>query len=111
MEATMMIRVNNVVRWATLLAIPLLGAGSCMAPASDRRLKRDIAKVGMLGGDIDLYRYRYLWNDEMFVGVMAQDLLDIRPDAVVHRDDGYLAVDYSRLGTRLQSWREWQAAQ
>jgi len=105
----MIIRVNNVLRWATLTALPLLAAGC--TTVSDRRLKRDIAKVGVLDGDIDLYRYRYLWNDEMFVGVMAQDLLDIRPDAVVHRDDGYLAVDYSRLGTRLQSWREWQAAQ
>ena len=108
----MMIRVNGVLRWATLLAIPLLGAMSCAPTAvSDRRLKRNITKVGVLNGDIDLYRYQYLWGEEEFVGVMAQDLLGIRPDAVVQRDDGYLAVDYAKLGTKLQTWQEWRSAQ
>jgi hypothetical protein len=107
----MMIRVNGILRWATLIAIPLLGAMSCApAPPSDRRLKRNIAKVGVPDGDIDLYRYQYLWSDEEYVGVMAQDLLGIRPDAVVQRDDGYLAVDYAKLGTKLQTWKEWRSA-
>jgi hypothetical protein len=106
----MMIRVNGILRWATLLAIPLLGAASCGPVYSDRRLKHKITRVGVLGGDIDLYRYQYLWSDEEYVGVMAQQLLGSRPDAIVRPDDGYLAVDYAKLGTRLQTWKEWRAA-
>jgi hypothetical protein len=105
-------RIDSILRWAAIMAIPLLGAASCVpAGPSDRRLKRNITKVGVLDGDIDLYRYQYLWSDEVFVGVMAQDLLDIRPDAVVLRPDNHFAVDYAKLGTRLQTWDEWRAAQ
>jgi hypothetical protein len=107
----MMIRLNGILRWATLLAIPLLGAASCGPVYSDRRLKRNITKVGVINGDVDLYRYRYLWSDQEFVGVMAQDLLCSRPDAVARGNDGYLAVDYLKLGTRLRTWREWRSAQ
>jgi hypothetical protein len=107
---TIMTRVNGIIRVAIIVAIPILTASSCLPATSDRRLKRDIAKLGPLDGDIDLYRYRYLWDDQEYVGVMAQDLLEARPDAVVKSADGYLAVDYARLGTRLMTWQEWQAA-
>lgn len=77
---------------------------------SDRRLKADIVQVGMLTKDIPLYRFRYIWGDEVFVGVMAQDVLAVRPDAVVMGSHGYYAVDYAALGTRMMRWEEWQAA-
>jgi hypothetical protein len=106
-----MIRLNGIVRIAIIVAIPILAASSCLpAPPSDRRLKRDIAKLGPLDGDIDLYRYRYLWDDQEYVGVMAQELLEVRPDAVVKGANGYLAVDYAKLGTRLMTWQEWNEA-
>jgi hypothetical protein len=76
---------------------------------SDRRLKADIVQVGMLTKDIPLYRYRYIWGDEVFVGVMAQDVLAVRPDAVVTASNGYYAVNYAALGTRMMRWDEWQA--
>jgi hypothetical protein len=76
---------------------------------SDIRLKRDIAQVGRLGNGLGLYRYRYLWSDTFYVGVMAQEVALIRPDAVVHGLDGYLRVDYSRLGLHLMTLPEWEA--
>jgi hypothetical protein len=79
------------------------------AVLSDQRLKTDIVQVGMLGDDIPLYRFRYLWSDEVFVGVMAQDLLALRPDALVVGSDGFYRVDYATLGTRMMHWGEWQA--
>jgi hypothetical protein len=80
-----------------------------VAALSDRRLKTDIVEVGMLTDDIPLYRFRYLWSDEVFVGVMAQDLLALRPDAVLVGNDGFYRVDYAALGTRMMRWEEWQA--
>jgi outer membrane immunogenic protein len=84
---------------------------SSPAPAlSDARLKRDIVLVGRLDDGLGLYSYRYLWSDTVYVGVMAQEVALIRPDAVVRGAlDDYLRVDYSRLGLKLMTLPEWDA--
>jgi Chaperone of endosialidase len=92
-----------------------VGAGQCTAGrevcfASDRRLKRDIKQVARLDNGLGLYRYRYNWSDQVYVGVMAQEVALVRPDAVVRGADGYLRVDYSRLGLHLMTWQEWMAS-
>jgi hypothetical protein len=82
-----------------------LGCNPC--PISDIRLKRDVALLDRLPNGPGLYRYRYLWSDTVYVGVMAQELAGSVPDAVVTGADGYLRVDYSRLGVPLRTWDEW----
>jgi hypothetical protein len=76
---------------------------------SDARLKRDIALIGRLDDGLGLYRYRYLWSDTVYVGVMAQEVALIHPDAVIHGFDGYLRVNYSRLGLQLLTFSQWDA--
>ena len=41
-----------------------------------------------LPSGIGLYRYRYVWSDQVYVGVMAQEVAAIEPDAVVSGPDG-----------------------
>jgi Chaperone of endosialidase len=84
--------------------------GSLTFSFSDRRLKRDIIELSRLGNGIGLYRYRYSWSDQLYVGVMAQEVAEIVPDAVLRGADGYLRVDYVRLGLKLQTWDEWTAS-
>jgi outer membrane immunogenic protein len=80
-------------------------------PPSDFRLKRDIVLIGRLDDGLGLYRYRYVWSDTVFVGVMAQEVALIHPEAVVRAaTDDYLRVDYSRLGLRLMTWPQWEIA-
>ena len=86
------------------------GCGAGGGSISDIRLKRDIAQVGELDSGINLYRYRYLWSDTIYVGVMAQEVAEVVPEAVLRGADGYLRVDYARLGLRLQTWHQWAAA-
>jgi hypothetical protein len=74
---------------------------------SDIRLKRDIERVGHLASGIALYRFRYLWSDDVFVGVMAQEVLRVAPEAVIRDPSGFMSVDYARLGTRMMRWDEW----
>ena len=79
-------------------------------PPSDVRLKRDITLVSRLKDSLGLYRYRYLWSDTVYVGVMAQEVALIHPEAVVRSVlDKYLRVDYSRLGLKLMTWSEWES--
>src|SRR5438045_912115 len=63
---------------------------------SDARLKRDVVHLGRLDNGINLYRYRYNWSDQIYVGVMAQEIVQIVPDAIDSGADGYLRVDYER---------------
>jgi hypothetical protein len=46
--------------------------------------------------DLPIYAYEYVWGGPRRIGVMAQDMLTIRPAAVVPMGD-YLAVDYGAL--------------
>ncbi len=64
---------------------------------SDRRLKRDIVKLGEHPRGFGIYEFRYPWDDELRTGVMADEVLPIIPEAVVRLRSGYLAVDYARL--------------
>ena len=75
---------------------------------SDKRLKRDVALLARREDGVGIYRYRYLWSDEVYVGVMAQEVAEIYPDAVERDSDGYLRVNYGRLGLRFMTWDEWQ---
>jgi hypothetical protein len=76
---------------------------------SDRLLKTDIAQVGSLRKDIPLYRFRYIDGAETYVGVMAQDVLPVMPEAISTNEQGFMLVDYAKLGTRMVPWAEWQA--
>jgi hypothetical protein len=78
---------------------------------SDIRLKRDIAPLRRLDNGLELYRFRYLWSDTAYVGVMAQEVERVRPDAVMRGADGYLRVNYDALGLKFQTYEEWSAAE
>lgn len=76
---------------------------------SDERLKRDIRKIGQLSRDIGIYRFRYAWSDQVYVGVLAQEVQKVRPDAVVEGEDGYLKVFYDRLDLEFRTLEQWEA--
>jgi hypothetical protein len=77
---------------------------------SDLRLKHDVALLGHLDNGLGFYRFSYNGSDAAYVGVMAQEVEALIPDAVVRGDDGYLRVNYGRLGFAMQSWEDWVAA-
>ncbi len=65
---------------------------------SDVRLKRDVRQIGFTAHDLPYYSFRYLDRPGVYEGVMAQDVLGVMPDAVLLGDDGYLRVNYEKLG-------------
>lgn len=75
---------------------------------SDIRLKEDIVPLARLDNGLELYRFRYKGSDRTaYVGVMAQEVQKIDPRAVSRDRDGYLMVDYDRLGLKFMTWDEW----
>lgn len=78
---------------------------------SDVRLKENTLPLGRLGNGLGMYRFRYKWSNQQYVGVMAQEVAETNPEAVVSGSDGYLRVDYGRLGLRMMTWDEWVTKQ
>ena len=76
----------------------LFGGIASGIAASDRRLKKNIFKIGtLLKGKLNLYQYRYLDNSGPFVGVMADEVSRVRPEALGPSYFGYNTVNYSLL--------------
>ena len=57
---------------------------------SDVKLKHDIALLGRLDNGIGIYRFAYNGSGRAYVGVMAQEVQALVPEAVVRGRDGYL---------------------
>jgi len=76
---------------------------------SDSRLKTDIAYIGTLPSGLGFYRFRYLGSPKLWVGVMAQEVLAVRPDAVGRTSNGYLVVDYDLIGVDCEPYDQWRA--
>lgn len=77
----------------------------CTINASDRRLKTDIIQIGEASNGLPLYEFRYRGDDAVYRGVMAQDVLQHTPAAVVQGPEAYLAVNYAMLGLELKRVR------
>jgi hypothetical protein len=76
----------------------LSGIGSLLPSGkSDARLKENIVPLGWNGG-FPVYEFSYIGRPERYIGVMAQDVLMRMPEAVVMEDDGFMAVDYRKIG-------------
>jgi hypothetical protein len=86
------------------------GGGGGMGGMSDIRAKHAISLIGHLDNGLGLYRFSYLGSDQAYVGVMAQEVEAVRPDAVIYGSDGYLRVDYDKLGFQMHNWEDWVAA-
>jgi hypothetical protein len=86
------------------------GGGGRGGRRSDIRLKQDIVPLGRLDNGLELYRFRYKGSDRTaYVGVMAQEVQQVDPSAVSRGPDGYLRVNYDRLGLKFMTWKEWLA--
>jgi hypothetical protein len=77
---------------------------------SDIRLKHDITLLGRLDNGLGFYRFSYNGSNKIYVGVMAQEVQKVMPEAVVRGRDGYLRVYYDRLGVTFESYDRWVAS-
>jgi hypothetical protein len=64
---------------------------------SDRRLKKNIKRIGTHALGIGLYTWDYLWG-QSFSGVMADEVEKVMPEAVGVHPSGFKWVNYKMLG-------------
>lgn len=83
-------------------AIGALGTvGMAAMMFSDRRLKRDLKLVGKSHNGLNIYLGRYteesgLDDGKWHLFLIAQEVQEVVPDAVVEDESGYLKVDYAK---------------
>jgi hypothetical protein len=77
---------------------------------SDLRLKHDVTLLGRLDNGLGFYRFAYDGSDKAYVGVIAQEVQTVEPEAVVVGRDGYFRVLYGRLGFKMQTYDQWIAS-
>ena len=77
---------------------------------SDITLKHDITLLGHLDNGLGFYRFSYNGSDKAYVGVMAQEVQTVMPEAVVRGSDGYLRVFYDKIGLKFQTYDQWIAS-
>ena len=76
---------------------------------SDMRLKHDIALLGRLDDGLGYYRFVYNGGHTAYVGVMAQEVQTVMPEAVIRGADGYMRVSYDLLGLPFETYEQWVA--
>jgi hypothetical protein len=76
---------------------------------SDVRLKYDVVLLGRLDDGLGYYRFTYIGGHTQYVGVMAQDVQTVMPEAVTRDTDGYLRVSYDKLGLPFETYDQWLA--
>jgi hypothetical protein len=77
---------------------------------SDIALKHDVVLLGYLDNGLGYYRFSYNGSHKSYVGVIAQEVQALLPEAVTRGRDGYLRVFYEKLGLKFQTYRDWLAS-
>ena len=72
---------------------------------SDIRVKENIDCVGEENGHT-IYEFNYIGKPERYRGVMAQDVVTYKPEAIKFNKDGYMMVDYDMLGIKMTQVKE-----
>ena len=83
------------------------GGGRAGGRRSDITVKHDIVLLGHLANGLGYYRFSYNGSDRAYVGVVAQEVQQVMPQAVVRDHDGYLRVYYDRIGVKFQTYEYW----
>lgn len=86
------------------------GGGGGGGRRSDIQLKHDVVLLGRLDNGLGFYRFTYGGSQRSYVGVIAQEVQDVAPWTVHRGPDGYLRVDYRRLGVPFQTFAQWKAS-
>ena len=83
----------------TINATGTVTCSDCVT-TSDERLKKDIVKIDNALDKVNqLNGYTFLkdGDEQRTTGVLAQELLNVLPEAVFEREDGYYAVTYGNI--------------
>jgi hypothetical protein len=86
------------------------GTAASLYNMSDIKLKTNIKQVGKLNNGIKVYTWNWteeakgIVGDQVEYGVIAQEVMEVVPEAVIEGNDGYLRVSYEALYDHAESF-------
>ncbi|WP_414462908.1 DUF3300 domain-containing protein [Hyphomicrobium sp. DY-1] len=86
------------------------GGGRGGGRRSDIRVKHEVVLLGRLSNGIGFYRFAYNGDTKLYVGVIAQEARKVAPRTVARDPQGYLTVNYDRLGVPFETYQSWLAS-
>lgn len=102
-QAFMASQANEAGMFGSIVGAGATLGGAAITAASDRRLKDNIRFCTVdPATELNLYEFNYINDpDRTFIGVMADEVMERFPQAVIEQEDGYYAVDYAELGLKM----------
>lgn len=88
-------------------ALSALGGG--LALLSDARIKENLRPVGMLFNGLTVYAFNFPGDEKTRIGLVAQEVQKLIPEAVTQTEEGLLAVDYGLASMFEEDGREAQS--
>lgn len=82
-----------------------IGSLLAMYMMSDERLKDDHGVIGETYEGIPIHSYNYKGSETPHIGVMAQDVEKIIPDAVATHPSGFKMVNYAKIAPK-PTWQD-----
>lgn len=77
----------------------LFSAGANLFSLSDKRAKINIRRIGTADNGLGVYLYQYAYGGPFTIGVLAQEVEEVNPEAVMTGEDGLLRVNYEKAFT------------
>lgn len=71
------------------------GLGALLALLSDRRIKEDIEEISELPNGLLIYTFRYIGSPMVHIGLMADEVEELHPEAVIAGPFGLRMVNYA----------------
>lgn len=78
-------------------------SGNSSVCNSDERVKENLILIGKSRMGINIYRFNYKGESEIYEGVIAQELIDTEfSSAIIIGEDGLYKVDYSKIDVEFK---------
>ena len=85
------------------IATSAVSAGASVAAAgSSKKLKDNIVKIGKSIAGHNIYKFNYKGDSRRYVGVIAEEIQQTVPEAVVTMPNGFLGVIYDLIDVQFK---------
>ena len=93
---------QNVGQAAFMDALSIAGSVASIYAASSKKLKDNIVKIGKSISGYNIYKFNYKGNSKKYIGVIAEEIQQLKPEAVRMLPNGYLGVNYNLLDVEFK---------
>ena len=93
---------QNVNHAAFMDALSIATSAATIYAASSKKIKDNIVKIGKSILGYNIYKFNYKGQAQRYIGVIAEEIQQLKPEAVRMLPNGYLGVNYNLLDVEFK---------